>query len=235
MKYFVVDCFHHRTKLEIIFRNWQENLLRLSRKDKTGYKLLLKCNLKTNSEKPLLTLWQSPPCVLSFPLTLFPRHIPLHRLPLFLHFPPFLTDCFFQSVSRSVVPLKRWSTFESVASLKSSHLFSLYAIYHSFPLFSLSSAYRSFYLFLFLPPARLLSLASVASHLLPFPIPSVVFFISLIHKVPQYFYTGFKVFVSLAWLDSDPGLLKSSLKLMKMQVFARSPNMCTGLNWSLNN
>lgn len=26
MKYFVVDCFHHRTKLEIIFRNWQENL-----------------------------------------------------------------------------------------------------------------------------------------------------------------------------------------------------------------
>lgn len=98
--------------------------LRLSLKDKTAYKLLLKCNLKTNSEKPLLTLWQSPSRVLSFPLTLFPRPIPLHQLPLFLHFPPFLTDCFFQSVSRSVVPLKRWSTFESVASLKSSHLFS---------------------------------------------------------------------------------------------------------------
>lgn len=39
--------------------------LRLSVKNTTGYKLLLKCNLKTNSEKPLLTLWQSPPCVLS--------------------------------------------------------------------------------------------------------------------------------------------------------------------------
>lgn len=66
----------------------------------------------------------------------------------------------------------------------------------SFPLFSLSSAYRSSYRLLFLPPALFLS-----AHPLPFPIPSVVFSISLILKVPQHFYTGFKVFLTgLTWL-----------------------------------
>lgn len=96
--------------------------LRLSLKDISCYWNAIWKQIQKNLCSPFDSLHHAS---FPFPLTLFPRPIPLHQLPLFLHFPPFLTDCFFQSVSRSVVPLKRWSTFESVASLKSSHLFSL--------------------------------------------------------------------------------------------------------------